>query len=225
MNISADSPLERYAVEGPESFGEIDLLALVLGGPGAEGLALALLERFGGPDGLASAPVAALAQVPGVGPRGAVRVHAACQLARRGRRSRGRYARTPEEAAHSLRGVVEGLPHEEAHGLFLNTRGRILALRRISSGSDRLTVLDPRQVLRPAVELGAMAVVLAHNHPSGDPTPSHEDLSITRRIAAAADVLGVQLADHLIFGEDSYVSMAELGILPEWGGPVSVLVG
>lgn len=223
--IRPDSLLDRYAVEGPEMIGELDLLALVLGSPGAQEAALGLIQRFGGADGLASAPVQALAQVPGVGVRGAVRVHAACQLARRGRRAQARTVQTPDEAARLLRGAVEGLPHEEAWGLFLSGRCRVLALQRITKGTDRFTIIDPRQVLRPAVELGAYAVVLAHNHPSGDPTPSPDDVHVTRRVAAAADVLGVHLVDHLVIGDGCYASMAEMGVLPAWGGPRDLLVG
>jgi len=91
----------------------------------------------------------------------------------------------------------------------------VLHLRRLTVGNDALTIVDPRQVLRPAVQLSASSVVVAHNHPSGDPTPSREDLEVTARLAHAARIVGVRLLDHLVLGAGRFVSLAEQGQLLE----------
>ena len=99
--------------------------------------------------------------------------------------------------------------------MFLDRRRRPLAIRCLTRGSDGFTVVDPRQILRVAVELGATGIILAHNHPSGGPTPSEHDRTVTRRVARAGDLLGVRLLDHLIVGHEGYRSLAEEGLLDE----------
>lgn len=225
-----EGPRERYALEGPTDFGEVELLALVVGTGTAERssrqIALALLERFGDVDGLAAAPVQALTAISGVGMARAVRVHAACTLGRRARRvPPGAAVRNAQQAWQVLRGRMEGLPHEELHALYLDRRGRPLGRLCLTRGSAAFTIVDPRQILRPAVELGASGLILAHNHPSGDPTPSDEDRGCTRRVEQAARTLGVSLLDHLVLGRDSYVSLAELGVLQRWPGPGVAVTG
>ncbi len=221
-------PRERYACHGPSDLGDVELVALLLGtgaaGRPALAIAAELLERFDGLDGLALAEPGALRGVPGVGLARAVRLHAALEAGRRALARQGRRpARVadPDQAAAWLRPGLAGLPHEELHALYLDRRHRPLARRRLSQGSDGLTVVDPRQVYRPAVGLGATAVVLAHNHPSGDPTPSAMDREVTRRTQRAGEVLGVALVDHLVVGHDRYVSLAREGVVRPSGAASS----
>lgn len=94
-----------------------------------------------------------------------------------------------------------------------------MAHRRLTHGSDAFTVVEPRQVFRYAVGLGASAVILAHNHPSGDPTPSAQDREVTTRVARAGALLGLPLLDHLVAGDGAWVSLAAEGLLPTWGPP------
>ncbi len=213
------APRARYLVEGPTSQSSTDLLALVLdGGTGRSlGLARELLERFGTVKALALEPPAALMEVPGVGASAAVRVHAACALA--SRPPPARWAAPlggPEAAVRFLRPHLSQLPHEELHALYLDRRLRVKAHRRLTVGSEGHTIVDPRQVLRPAVMVGAGMVLLAHNHPSGDPTPSAQDVQVTRRVAEAAAVLDVRLVDHLVLGEPGWTSLAAEGVLAPW---------
>ncbi len=211
-------PRERYLLAGPEGAGESDLLALLLGtgagGRTARVIASELLDRFGGLRGLATAPPGALAAVRGVGPARAVRLHAGIALGQRAR------ADTPptvtpvldaHDAARWFTPALEGLDHEELHALYLDRRGRPLAYRRLTAGSDAATVVDPRQILRPAVELGATSLIIGHNHPSGDPEPSPEDIRVTRALASAGKVLGVALRDHLVVGGGRWVSLGSRG--------------
>ena len=221
--IAAVGPRERYAWSDGAGFGDVELLALVLGTGTASrstrAIAAELLDTFGDLAGIAAAPVPALGRVHGVGPALAVRVHAACQLGRRARRRPGGPIRTPEQAWCHLRGPMAGLPSEELHGLYLDRAGRLRFHRRLTVGSAGFTIVDPAQVLGPALATGSPALLIAHNHPSGDPEPSEADLACTRRVAEAAAVVGVKLLDHLVIGAMGYVSLAERGLLPAWAEP------
>jgi DNA repair protein RadC len=212
-------PRERYTLLGPEGFGDLDLIALILGtgaaGRSSRSIATDLVDRFGGLPAMAQAPVEALAAVRGVGPVRAVRIHASLAL---GRRCQAlpipeTPIRTAEDAVAWFQPAFQGLLHEELHGIYLDRRGRPLAYRRLTRGHDGATIVDSRQVLRPAVELGSTGVVLGHNHPSGDPEPSAEDRAVTRRVQSAANVLGIRLVDHVVVAGDRHVSMAARGDL------------
>lgn len=214
-------PDDRYKNDGPEHLGDAELLAVVLGTGGHRAplqLAADLLSRFEGLDGIAGATPQALADVPGLGEARAVRVHAALQAGRRSLRVAGRcpVVRSPDDAWAILAPGMRGLGVEELHALYLDRRCRPIARRVLTRGSDGFTVVDPRQVFRPAVSVGATAVVLAHNHPSGDPTPSAQDRDVTRRVANAGRVLGIQLVDHLVIADGGFASLASDGELPRW---------
>lgn len=211
---------EAYACSGPSALGDVELVALLLG-TGAAGrstLAIAgdLVDAFGGLAGLARAEPAALQRVSGVGLARAVRLHAGLEAGRRAQAGRGDRPDpvcTPNDAAEWLRPALAALPHEELHALYLDRRGRPVARRLLTRGSDGFTVVDPRQVYRPAVALGALSVVLAHNHPSGDPTPSAMDREVTRRTRKAGTVIGVQLVDHIVVAGVEWTSMAQQGLV------------
>ena len=216
-------PRERYASEGPVDFGDAELLALVLGtgagGCSALQIATCLLERFGGLSGVAARQPHELRTVPGVGFERAVRLHAALEAGRRAlHRDLGVAPVTSAmEAWELLEPGLRGRPHEELHALYLDKRRRPLARRRLTRGSAGYTVVDPKQVYRVAVGVGAAAVILAHNHPSGDPQPSREDRRVTEQVAKAGRVLGIPLLDHLVIGDRSFRSLADLGWCPREG--------
>ena len=215
---------DRYTQVGPEKFGDAELIALVLGGGTPRKSALEVgarvLSQFGSLPAVATADPMALAEVSGIGLNRAVRLHAALQLGRRSTRTIARDAPilTPDDAAAALVPGLEGLDYEELHALYLDRRNRPLALRTLTRGSDRYTIVDPRQVFRPAVQIGAASVVLAHNHPSGDPTPSEQDVQVTRRVAQAGEVMEIRLLDHIIVGNRCWTSLADSGDLasPDW---------
>ena len=215
---------ERYAERGPAGFGEIEMLALVLGtgsaGRSSREVAATVLARVGGLAALADASVVELTALPGLGLARAVRVHAALQLGRRTLAESPPTAsvRTPDAAAALLAPALRGLVDEELHALYLDRRRRPIACRQLTKGSDAFTVVDPRQVFREAVRLAASGVILGHNHPSGDPTPSRPDRDVTDRVAAAGRVLGLPLRDHLGVGASRVVSRAEAGRRPAWHG-------
>jgi DNA repair protein RadC len=164
----------------------------------------------------------ALARERGIGPARAARIGAALALGRRALQA-GATAdpvTTPARAGELLAPGLLALGHEELHALFLDRRRAPLGLRVISRGSDAFTIVDGRQIYRQAVHLGAAALILAHNHPSGDPTPSVQDRQVTDSVARAGSILGIPLLDHLIVGHQRVVSLAEEGLLPRWAeGP------
>lgn len=213
---------ERYLCDGPDGMADAELLALVVG-TGAGGrssfdIATDLIERFGDARSLLAHQPTELAAVTGLGVARALRIHAALELARRGlhRTPADQVVRCPEDAWRLLGPALAALGDEELHGLFLDRRRRVVARRRLTRGSDAFTVVDARQVFRVALGVGASAVLLAHNHPSGDPTPSAQDRAVTERVAHAGRVLGVPLVDHLVVGGAAYTSLAEEGLLPPW---------
>lgn len=220
---------EYLQVHGPERCSDVELLALAVGAdrPNSSGIrvAQALWDRFGGIQRLAAAEVSELAECAGLGKAGASRLKAALGLALRLPPDGPSAVHQPADAATWLGPGLRLLEDEALHGLFLDRRYRVVAHRRLTCGGPDHTLVDPRQILRVALRLGAHAVILAHNHPSGDPEPSSQDREVTRRLARAAREVGVSVLDHLVFGRDSYVSLAERGELSAWGpGPVAAVV-
>lgn len=211
---------ERYAQQGPDRFPDDELLALVIGLGDAQrsnlDIARDLLERFGDLRGALDAPVDGLMQVPGLGLARAVRVHAALHAGHRAARPRAVYSAplaSPQDIWDVLAPMMAGLLVEELHALYLDRRARLLNHRVLTRGSADGTVIDPRQVFRPAVQMGVASVIVAHNHPSGDPTPSTQDITATRRLVAAGRLIGIELVDHLIVGHESWVSLRAEGLL------------
>ncbi len=204
------------------SLGDIELLACVLGRPprGLSAVAVAdrLLRDVGGLGRLMKMDPGELARRRDVGPARAERVLAALALGRRALSDTPAAAQVldPAAAERELGPGLRGLAHEELHALYLDRRRVRVAHRMLTRGSDAFTVVDPKQVYKPAVALGACAVILAHNHPSGDPEPSPQDLQVTQAVARAGATLGVPLLDHLIIAGQHTTSLAERGQLPRW---------
>ncbi|MCK6516039.1 DNA repair protein RadC [Myxococcota bacterium] len=209
---------ERYVIEGEGRFENEELLALVIGAGSsrrtARQVAALLLTTLGGLDAVLRAPVEALLSVPGIGLAQATRLHAALRLAERCRPPPRLSVRGVNDVVALFTPIFSHLNHEELHGLYLNGHGRVLATRRLAMGNGTNVLMDPKWVLRPAVLLGAAAVILAHNHPCGDPRPSRADYECTMRVHGAAEMLGTQLFDHVVFALPEHRSMRALGMLP-----------
>jgi DNA repair protein RadC len=192
---------------GASSLGDDELVATLLGTDvlAAQGL----LEQTGGVARLAVADPAVLGRH---GARRAVVVRAALELGRRAAAfpvALGdpiRDARTVH--AHFL-GRLPQLEREVFHALLLDGRNRLRAEVRVSEGTLTTALVHPREVFAPAIRLGAAALVLAHNHPSGDPTPSSEDVVLTERLRQAGELIGIRVLDHVVIGQAGYVSLAE----------------
>lgn len=220
-----DRPRERLARLGAGALGDAELLALVLrsGGAGRDALATAreALARLGGLRGLSQASLASLSRLPGLGPAKAASLLATRELAQR-------LAARPLERGAPIRGPVDvqrhfapGLPartQESFSVLLLDGRHRLIAIEEVSRGTLTASLVHPREVFREAIRCAAAALILVHNHPSGDPSPSGEDRSVTRRLGRAGELIGIRVLDHVIVAEGGHYSFREAGDWPE-GSP------
>lgn len=213
-----DRPREKLLQHGASALGDNELIALIVGsgtrGVDALGVANALLRHGGGLHGLTRVSADALAMVGGIGRARAVQVLAAVELGRRTfRRGPGArpQLRTPHEAAAHLLPAHGAHPVEQFGLVLLDTRHRVLRTKIVASGTLNTTIVHPRDVFREAVLGGAAAVVVFHNHPSGDPTPSQDDIELTRRLRAAGVLMGIEVVDHLVLADARYCSLKEMG--------------
>jgi len=189
-------------------------LTLVLGTTRGPGTGQALLSRFGSLHQLARAGKAQLLQVHGIGEAQAGRLLAVLELSRRLQMppadDRPRIT-SPADAASLLVPRLRDLEQEELHVVLLDTRNRVLDIRAVYRGSLNTSMVRIAEIFRPAIEAPAAAIVIAHNHPSSDPSPSPEDVNVTRQIVQAGKLLDIDCLDHLIIGH-TYVSLKERGL-------------
>jgi DNA repair protein RadC len=212
---------ERAIEDGLDALGDAELIALLLG-TGSRGepvslLAAALLEEAGGLAGLARAGLGELAGRRGLGVAKAARVAAAVELGRRvaitaARKTDARFASSSAVEAWA-RPRIASLDHEELWALMLDGNQGLRAARQVARGGLHGMHVGPRDPLRLALRDGGSAFVLVHNHPSGDPTASQEDIRFTAHVAQAADVVGVPLLDHVIVARNGYASLLDQGLL------------
>jgi DNA repair protein RadC len=213
-----DRPREKLERLGPAGLGDNELMALVLGGGvrGHSGLDLAnrLIEHAGGLNGFTRLSVGALRHVAGIGRARAAQVIAAIELGRRtlvrDMVERPRLSTPRQMAAHLL--PEYGSCAVEQFGIvMLDSKHRVIRIKLLSVGSLDSTVVHPREVFREAAAAAAAAIVLFHNHPSGDATPSPDDVVLTARMISAGDIMGIEVVDHLILADQTYYSMMESG--------------
>ena len=216
-----ERPRERLRQHGARSLGVGELLAIVLG-TGAGGrstLALAqdiLSQVDGSLRRIASQPVAILTAERGVGPARAVTIHAALELGRRMAdegRDEGPSMRSPRDVFGVFSGRLQDLPVEEFHVAVLDAQHRLERDVMVTRGILNSSLVHPREVFREAIAERAAAIILIHNHPSGDPSPSSDDRVVTEQLVAAGRVLDIPVHDHVIIGRGRYVSFAETGLL------------
>ncbi len=217
-----DQPRERLNRLGVDSLSDAELLALVIrtGQSGENALALAagLLKRWGGLQLLSEAVPGDLCSLPGLGPAKSASLVAAAELGRRlasRRLERGDRIRGPEDVYDHFYQRIRSWRREHFMLLLLDGRHRVLRESQISQGTLTASLVHPREVFRPAVLAASAAVVLVHNHPSGDPAPSREDLVVTRRLVEAGKILGIRVVDHIIVAENGFHSLQENGQLSE----------
>jgi DNA repair protein RadC len=215
-----DRPREKLERSGAAALGDNELLAILIGhgsaGSSALVLASQVLTLAGGVRGLTRLHRDQLARLPGIGPAQASRIQAAVELGRRtllgATSARPRFLR-PRDIAVYLLPQYGAHPVERFGVMLLDTRHRLLSTRVLSVGSLDASVAHPREIFREALLAGAAAVVAFHNHPSGDATPSKDDIALTERLRDAGEVVGVELIDHLILADVEYCSMRESRVL------------
>lgn len=216
-----ERPRERLLARGAATLTDAELLALVLGASsrGSGGVvetARALLARLGGLDALTRSRPGELMATCGIGAARACALLAVVELARRFDGSaalRGTPITAAGDVYRCVRARLAILDHELFLTLSLDAKHRVLAISQVAQGGATSVEVHPREVFMPGVREAAAAVIVAHNHPSGDPEPSGEDRRLTSRLRKASELLGIPLIDHVIVGAGGYISLAERGLL------------
>lgn len=219
-----ERPREKLAAHGASALSDSELIAILLrtGMVGASAIDIGrqLVARFGSLNALSRASVAELSQIKGVGPAKAVQLAAAFGLAARlARETLSRQRMDSPQLIHDLLGAeMRALSKESLRVVLLDTKLHLITVEQVSLGSLNESIAHPREIFRPALIHAAYALIVVHNHPSGDPAPSSADHSITRRLADAASLLQIRLLDHIIIGNGDngrqpWFSFREAGIL------------
>lgn len=214
-----ERPRERLQYYGAKALANAELLAIILrmGSEGRSAVALGqhLLAHFNGLRGLARASIDDICTLKGIGPAKAVQIKAALELGRRlvieAPEERPQIA-SPADAANLIMLDMSLLDQEELWVLLLDTKNHVLDFARLYQGSVNASLIRIAEVFRDAIKRNCAAIIVAHNHPSGDPTPSPEDVRITRQISEAGKLLDIELLDHLIIGHQRFVSLKERGL-------------
>lgn len=215
-----ERPRERLIRHGAERLANKELLAILLrtGTQQESALALAekLLARFDSLRGLATASFEELVEVSGIGPAKATDILAAFELAKRLADSHMEFqgvVNSPQDAAQMVLRELSLEDKEHFMILMLNTKHRIIAKKVISIGHLHASLVHPREMFKEAIKRSSAAVILVHNHPSGDLTPSKDDLTTTERLKEVGEILGIEVLDHIIVGDNRYLSFREQGLL------------
>jgi DNA repair protein RadC len=213
---ASERPRERLEKQGAQALSQAELLAILLrvGVKGENALEVAqrILDRFKGLRGLQSASFVELSQERGIGRAKAAQIQAAIELGNRLSRERPQERVTinsPEDAANLIRYEMGGLDHEEIWVFLLDTRNKLIEIRHVYVGSLNSAFARSGELFKPAILNNAAALILAHNHPSGDPNPSPDDIAMTRNLLQAGKLLDIELLDHLILTADSFISLKE----------------
>ncbi|WP_407691374.1 RadC family protein [Robertmurraya mangrovi] len=213
-----DRPRERFEKNGPESLSNHELIALLLrtGTKDESVLQLAnrLLAHFEGLRLLKDATLDEITEIKGIGKAKAIQVLAAVEIGRRvaNLAYNDRYViRSPEDGANYVMHDMRFLSQEHFVCIYLNTKNQVLHKKTVFIGSLNASIVHPREVFKEAFRRSAASIICAHNHPSGDPTPSREDIEVTKRLLECGKLLGIDLLDHIIIGENKFVSMKEKG--------------
>lgn len=211
-----ERPRERLKKVGPGALNTAELLAVLLRtglrGESAVALGQRLLNTFGGLTGLQRADYAEVESLKGMGEAKATAVKAAIEIGQRlsvqSPESRPAIS-SPADAAALVQYEMSGLAQEHLRELILDTRNRVVDIEELYKGSINFTSARIAEIFKPAIVRESAAIILVHNHPSGDPTPSPDDLALTKAVREAGQLLDIELLDHLIIGQGRYISMKE----------------
>jgi len=217
-----ERPRERLQKFGAEALSAQELLAIVMGrgvsGHSVMNIAQQLLSRFGSVHGISEATIGELAAIKGIGAAKAAQLKASFELGKRQELEKessydGYDIKDPQSVVKAIRLSIRDKAKEHFKLVILNTRNRIIAITNVSMGTLSASLVHPREVFKDAIRHSASSVVLVHNHPSGDPEPSEEDLRITRRLIDAGRIIGIEVLDHIIIGKNDFRSFKEKGLI------------
>ncbi|MEF2968017.1 DNA repair protein RadC [Paenibacillus sp. M1] len=215
-----ERPRERMLQYGASALSQAELLAILLRTgtrqESAVHMAQRVLGEIGGIRGIMDLNLAELTRMKGIGPAKAAQIKAGIELGQRLAKTRlpeAQVVRRPQDAADLLMEELRYLQKEHFVCLFLNTKNHIIAQETLSMGSLNASIVHPREVFRAAIKHGSASVVFAHNHPSGDPAPSPEDIRMTARLCQAGEIVGIDVLDHIVIGDGKFVSLKEQGLM------------
>jgi DNA repair protein RadC len=215
-----ERPRERFKKNGPQSLSNHELIAILLRTGTKEESVLQLsnrlLTQFEGLRLLKGATLEEMTEIKGIGQTKAIQILAAVELGRRvsNLAFNERYViRSPEDGANYMMNDMRFLSQEHFVCLYLNTKNQVIHKQTIFIGSLNASIVHPREVFREALKRSAASIIALHNHPSGDPAPSREDIEVTKRLSECGKIIGIDLLDHLIIGENKFVSLKEKGYL------------
>jgi DNA repair protein RadC len=211
----SERPRERLLKLGSEALSAQEILALILGrgikGESVMVTSQKLLSRFGNLRGIANASVEELTQISGVGQAKAAQIKAAVELGKRleGDADEGPkpMVKSPEDVVNIVKNRLKGKKKEHFLVLCLDTRNRLINCRPVSMGSLDTSIVHPREVFKEVVSSSAASVIFVHNHPSGDPEPSGDDVELTKRLVKAGEIIGIDVLDHIVVCDRSYLSL------------------
>jgi len=211
----SERPRERLSKLGSEALSSQEILALILGrGTRGESVivtAQKLLSRFGNLKNLASASVEELTQIKGIGPAKAAQIKATFELSKRLENSSSETTKitvkSPEDVVKTARNLLKGKKREHFLVICLDTRNHLIKTSTVSIGSLDCSIVHPREVFKDAISSSAASVIFIHNHPSGDPTPSEDDIKMTKRLIEAGEIIGIEVLDHIIICDSEHLSM------------------
>ena len=216
----AERPRERLLQLGPAALSVQELLALILGrgisGESVTVTAQRLLSKYGDLKSMAECSVEDLCQVKGIGPAKASQIKAAFELGRRMEsypEKDGVIVKSPENVLQAVRSRLKGKKKEHFLTVFMDTRNRVIGVAPVSVGSLDSSLAHPREVFKEAISASAASVIFVHNHPSGDPQPSEDDIKLTKRLVEAGAIVGIEVLDHVIVADNASASMKGLKLI------------
>jgi len=215
----AERPRERLLRHGPSALSNVELLAILLntGLPGESVMVVAerLLREYGGFPGLMKLSAEELARIHGIGPAKATKLKASMEIANRILASNPNQKpkiSSPDDITNLIGLEMSLLEQEQLRIVLLNTRNEVIGIRTLYQGTTNQAQVRIAEVFRDAVRANAVAIIVVHNHPTGDPTPSSADIELTRSMVEAGEMLEIKLLDHMIIGHGRHVSMKRLGL-------------